>query len=64
MKFYDKNKPFADQLKLARKKLGLSQMALSKELELPIRTIGMDGRIDFGKTVQYERKENKSYEKR
>ena len=39
MKFYDKNKPFADQLKAARKKLGLSQRALSKELELPIRTI-------------------------
>ena len=39
MKFYDRNKPFSDQLKEARKKIGYSQRALSKELELPIRTI-------------------------
>lgn len=38
-KYYDDSKPFSEQLKAARKKLGLSQAALAKATQISQRTI-------------------------
>lgn len=39
MEYYDEAKPFSEQLKAARSKTGLSQAALSRELNISRRNI-------------------------